>query len=130
MEVALGCIFVVFGGRGVSRLRLLLNLHGLQCDFQAAQEAARLLRPHSRISLKLVSKYLQLGEEEQRETDLLFSVKKLLSFGYLEPIPFGQKVEIIFNLSKLPMIIFCYTFIRYKLYLGPGYLRSHFFGKI
>jgi len=91
MEVALGCIFVVFGGRGVSRLRLLLNLHGLQCDFQAAQEAARLLRPHSRISLKLVSKYLQLGEEEQRETDLLFSVKKLLSFGYLEPIPFGQK---------------------------------------
>ena len=81
MEVALGCIFVVFGGRGVSRLRLLLNLHGLQCDFQAAQEAARLLRPHSRISLKLVSKYLQLGEEEQRETDLLFSVKKLLSFG-------------------------------------------------
>ena len=77
-----------------------------------------------------MSKYLQLGEEEQRETDLLFSVKKLLSFGYLEPIPFGQKVEIIFNLSKLPINILCYTFIRYKLYLGSGYLRSHFLGKI
>lgn len=91
MEIALGCIFVVFGGRGMARLRLLLTLHGIVCDFNLAQEASRLLKPHARISLRLVSKYIQLGEEEKKETDLLFSVKKLLSFGHLEPIPFGQK---------------------------------------
>lgn len=91
MEIALGCIFVVFGGRGMARLRLLLTLHGINCDFNLAQEASRLLKPHARISLRLVSKYIQLGEEDKKETDLLFSVKKLLNFGHLEPIPFGQK---------------------------------------
>jgi len=91
MEIALGCIFIVFGGRGVSRLRLLLTLHGINVDFALAQEASRLLKPNARISLRLVSKYLQFGEEDKKETELLFSVKKLLSFGYLEPIPFGQK---------------------------------------
>ena len=92
MEIALGCVFVVFGGRGMARLRLLLTLHGIGCDFNLAQEASRLLKPHARISLRLVSKYIQLGDEDKKETDLLFSVKKLLSFGHLEPIPFGQKV--------------------------------------
>lgn len=91
MEIALGCIFVVFGGRGMSRLRLLLTTQGINCDFNLAQEAGRLLKPHAKVSMRLVSKFIQMGEEDKKETELLFSVKKLLSYGHLEPIKFGQK---------------------------------------
>ena len=92
LEIALGCIANIFGGRALSRLRLVLTLHGIKCNFNYAQEAARLLRPHARVSLRLVSKYLQLSEEDKKEADILFSIKKLLCFGQLEPIPYGQKV--------------------------------------
>lgn len=90
MEIALGGLMVIFGGRGMFRLRRLLSLHGYTSDTHLIQEAHRLLKPYAKIELKLISKLIQRGEEETIEAEVFSSVKKLLNHGQLEPIQFGQ----------------------------------------
>ena len=93
MEVALGCLMVTFGGRGMFRLRRLLALHGYSTDTQTIQQAQSLLKPYAKMELKLISRLIQRGEEDETEADIFSSVKKLLNHGQLEPIPFGQMVS-------------------------------------
>ena len=93
MEVALGCLMVTFGGRGMFRLRRLLALHGYSTDTQTIQLAQSLLKPYAKMELKLISRLIQRGEEDETEADIFSSVKKLLNHGQLEPIPFGQMVS-------------------------------------
>ena len=93
MEVALGCLMVTFGGRGMFRLRRLLALHGYSTDTQTIQQAQSLLKPYAKMELKLISRLIQRGEEDETEADIFSSVKKLLNHGQLEPIPFGQMVR-------------------------------------
>ena len=95
---------VTFGGRGMFRLRRLLALHGYSTDTQTIQQAQSLLKPYAKMELKLISRLIQRGEEDETEADIFSSVKKLLNHGQLEPIPFGQMVsrksilrELIFN---------------------------------
>jgi len=90
MEVALGCLTVTFGGTGMLRLRRLLALHGYATNTHLIVETQRLLKPYAKMELKLISRLIQRGEEDETEADIFSSVKKLLNHGQLEPIPFGQ----------------------------------------
>ena len=93
MEVALGCLTVTFGGTGMLRLRRLLALHGYATNTHLIVETQRLLKPYAKMELKLISRLIQRGEEDETEADIFSSVKKLLNHGQLEPIPFGQMVS-------------------------------------
>ena len=84
---------VTFGGTGMLRLRRLLTLHGYATNTHLINETKDLLKPYAKMELKLISRLIQRGVEDETEEDIFSSVKKLLNHGQLEPIPFGQMVN-------------------------------------
>ena len=84
---------VTFGGTGMLRLRRLLTLHGYATKTHLINETKDLLKPYAKMELKLISRLIQRGVEDETEEDIFSSVKKLLNHGQLEPIPFGQMVS-------------------------------------
>ena len=116
---------VTFGGTGMLRLRRLLTLHGYATNTHLINETKDLLKPYAKMELKLISRLIQRGVEDETEEDIFSSVKKLLNHGQLEPIPFGQMVNS--NEAFLRLIYFqtfaeivrCWEIMEESSFLSP-----------
>jgi len=88
LEIAFGCLMVA-KQKSTAALRVIAKMNQISMDFEQAQQAARLLRPHY-ARLKIPSEFL-IDEDENTEIETLTSVRKLFSHGCLDPTPFGSK---------------------------------------
>jgi len=98
LEIALGCLMVA-KQKSTAALRVIAKMNGISIDFDQAQNAARLLKPHfARLKVYLppyalnqIPTEFSTEEDENSEIETLSSVRKLFSHGCLEPTPFGSK---------------------------------------